>query len=515
MRKIKEVLRLKFAKGRSIRQISKSCDIGRTTVSDYIGRAERAGLTWPLPVDLDDKAIEALLYPSVKSGNLKKCSMPSMEYLHHELRRKSVTLHLLWYEHKQENPDGYQYSRFCDLYRGWEKKLDVCLRQEHRAGEKLFIDYAGQTMPIINRTTGEITQAQIFLAVLGASNYTYAEATPSQELPFWIKSHVHAFEFFCGVPEILVPDNLKSGVTHPCRYEPDINPTYQDLAEHYGTVVIPARSRKPKDKAKVEAGVLIVERWILAALRNHTFFSIAELNKEISQRLVELNNRKFQKLDATRKSLFLKIDQPALQPIPATAYEYAEWKKARVNIDYHIEIFRHYYSVPYQLAREQVDVRLTDSTIEVLFKNRRVTSHARSFNEGGFTTLWEHMPKSHQKHLEWTPSRIIDWAGKNGPKTQRLISHILECKPHPEQGFRSCLGIMGLAKQYSPERLEAACHRALMIKGYSYKNVKSILKNGLDQQPLLFEQKEEVCHTLNHPNVRGKAYYTKKEACHA
>ena len=463
MRKIKEVLRLKFANGRSIRQIGKSCNIGRTTVSDYIGRAVKAGLSWPLPADLDDKAIEALLYPSVKNGSIKKHAMPSMEYLHQELRRKSVTLHLLWYEHKQENPDGYQYSRFCDLYRVWEKKLDVCLRQEHRAGEKLFIDYAGQTIPIINRTTGEITRAQIFLAVLGASNYTYAEATPSQELPFWIKSHVHAFEFFGGVPEILVPDNLKSGVTLPCRYEPDINPTYQDLAEHYGTVVIPARSRKPKDKAKVEAGVLIVERRILAALRNHTFFSIAELNKEISQRLVELNNRKFQKLDATRKGLFLKIDQPALQPILATAYEYAEWKKARVNIDYHIEVFRHYYSVPYQLARKQVDVRLTDSTIEVLLKNRRVTSHVRSFKEGGFTTLWEHMPKSHQKYLEWTPSRIIDWAGKNGPKTQRLISHIMECKPHPEQGFRSCLGIMGLAKRYSAERLEAACHRALMV----------------------------------------------------
>ena len=515
MRKIKEVLRLRFANGSSIRQISKSCDIGRTTVSDYIERAKKAGLTWPLPVNLDDQAIEALLYPSVNNGALNKCSMPSMDYLYHELKRKSVTLNLLWYEYKQANPDGYQYSRFCELYRGWVKKLDVSLRQEHRAGEKLFIDYAGQTVPIISLTTGEITQAQIFLAVLGASNYTYAEATSSQELPFWIKSHVRAFEFFGGVPQILVPDNLKSGVTHPCRYEPDINPTYQDLAEHYGTVVIPARSRKPKDKAKAEVGVLIVERWILAAIRNHTFFSIAELNKEISQRLPELNNRKFQKLDTTRRNLFSTIDQPALQPIPSTAYEYAEWKKARVNIDYHIEVLRYYYSVPYQLAREQVDVRVSDSTVEVLFKNRRVASHVRSFREGGFTTLPEHMPKSHQKHLEWTPSRIINWARTNGQRTQKLISHILENKPHPEQGFRSCLGIMRLAKEYSPERLEAACDRALVIKGYSYKNVKSILKNGLDQQPLLFEQKDEISNTLDHPNVRGKQYYTEKEACHA
>jgi len=476
MRKIKEVLRLRFAHSSSIRQIGKSCDIGRTTVSDYIERAERAGLTWPLPVDLDDQAIEALLYPSVNNGILLKRSMPSMDYLYRELKRKSVTLNLLWYEYKQANPDGYQYSRFCELYRGWVKKLDVSLRQEHRAGEKLFIDYAGQTVPIVNRTTGEITQAQIFLAVLGASNYTYAEAAPSQELPFWIKSHVRAFKFFGGVPQILVPDNLKSGVTHPCRYEPDINPTYQDLAEHYGTVVIPARSRKPKDKAKAEVGVLIVERWILAAIRNHTFFSIAELNKEISQRLPDLNNRKFQKLDNTRRSLFLTVDQPALQAIPSSAYEYAEWKKARVNVDYHVDIFRHYYSVPFQLAKEQVDARVTDSTVEILFKIRRVASHVRKFQEGGFATLPEHMPKSHQKHLEWTPSRIINWAGKNGPRTQKLVSHILENKPHPEQGFRSCLGIMRLAKQYSPERLEAACDRALAIKGYSYKNVKSILR---------------------------------------
>lgn len=510
MRKIKEVLRLKFGHGRSIRQIGKSCHIGKTTVSEYIQRAEAAGLNWPLPEDLDDTALESLLYPVLEDVQNKRQSMPSMEYLYQELSKPNVTLNLLWYEYKEKNPEGYQYSRFCELYGEWQKKLDVCLRQEHRAGEKAFIDYAGQTIPIIDAGTGEISQAQIFLAVLGASNYTYAEATPSQQLPFWIKSHVHAFEFFRGVPEILVPDNLKSGVTHPCRYEPDINPTYQDLAEHYKTVVIPARSRKPKDKAKAETAVLFVERQILAALRNHTFFSIAELNKEIFKRLIDLNNLKFQKMDETRRSLFLKIDQPALQPIPVTPYEYAEWKRARVNIDYHIEVLKHYYSVPYQLVREQVDVRITDSTVEVLFKNRRVASHVRSLRQGEFTTLREHMPKSHQKYLEWTPSRIINWAGKNGPETQALTTHIMENKPHPEQGFRSCLGIMRLAKKYSPERLEAACHRAMVIKGYSYKSVSSILKNGLDRQPLLFETQE---NSIDHPNVRGRQYY--QEACHA
>ena len=506
MRKIKEVLRLKWAHKLSNRKIAKSCFISRSTVADYLLRAKLAGLSWPIAPELDDAAIENLLFPVTDKSIPAERRMPDMEYLYRELKRKSVTIQLLWYEYKQANTDGYQYSQFCNLYRQWVKKLDLTLRQEHRAGEKLFIDYAGQTVSIVDPKTGEITEAQIFLAALGASNYTFVEASLSQDLPSWIKSHVHAFEFFGGVAEILVPDNLKSGVTNPCRYEPDINPTYQDLAEHYGTTVIPARSRRPKDKAKVESAVFVAERWILAALRNHTFFSLAELNRAIAEKLHDLNNRKFQKLNTTRRQLFETIDRPALKPIPSRPYEYAEWKRARVNIDYHIEIDRHYYSVPYQLAREQVDVRLTSSTVEVLFKNRRVASHQRDYRKGAFITLTEHMPKSHQRYLEWTPSRIIRWAEKNGPKTQKLITRILDSKTHPEQGYRSSLGIMHLGKAYSPERLEAACERALFINAYSYKSVQSILKKGLDQQPFLFEQIENT-QPLNHHNIRGKHYY--------
>jgi transposase len=511
MRKIKEVLRLKRQNGCSDTQIAVSCNIARSTVREYLRRAQGAGLTWPLEPDLDDTHLENLLFPVREAGICAERQMPSMGYLFRELKRKGVTLQLLWYEYKQVNPEGYQYSQFCHLYRQWVKKLDVTLRQEHRAGEKLFIDYAGQTFPIIDRSTGEITEAQIFIAALGASNYTFAEATVSQELPSWINSHVRAFEFFQGVAEILVPDNLKAGVSSPCRYEPDINPTYQDLAEHYEAVVIPARPGKARDKAKVESAVLVAERWILAALRNHTFFSLQELNKAICEKLPEFNNRKFQKLDTTRSKLFETIDKPALKPLPSRPYEYAEWKKARVNIDYHIEIYLHYYSVPYQLVKEQVDVRVTATTVEVLFKNRRVTSHKRSYQKGGFTTLKEHMPKSHQKYLQWTPSRIIRWAGENGPKTKKLVTRIMESRPHPEQGYRSCLGIMSLAKHYSPERLENACNRALIIKGFSYKSVKSILKNGLDQQPLLFDQRENT-PPLTHDNIRGKHYYQQKEA---
>jgi transposase len=507
MRKIREVLRLHFEHQQSARQIAKSCNIARSTVKEYLHRADQAKLTWPLSPEMDDAALENQLFPPAPLISSEKRQMPPMEYLHRERKRKGVTLQLLWHEYKEANPEGYQYSQFCERYRQWTQKLDVCLRQEYRAGEKLFVDYAGQTLPIQDPLTGVTQEAYLFVATLGASNYTFAEATLSQDLPSWIQSHVHAFEFFHGVPEILIPDNLKTGVTHPCRYEPDINPTYLDLAEHYGTVVIPARVHKAKDKAKVESAVLITERWILAALRNYTFFNLEELNQAIRVKLQDFNLRKFQKLETTRKELFENLDRPALKPLPEKPYEYAEWKKATVNIDYHIEVDHHYYSVPYQLAREQMEVRITRTTIEVLFKNRRVASHPRSYRKGGFTTLKEHMPKAHQQFLDWTPSRILRWAQQLGPNTEKLVTHILENKPHPQQGFRSCLGIFRLGKQYSKERLEAACAYALSINGFFYKSVESILKHGLDQKNTLTLPSREEPLPLSHPNIRGKEYY--------
>lgn len=506
MRKIREVLRLKWITGSSDRQIAKSCNIARSTVQEYLNRAQRAGLTWPIANELDDASLEDLLYPKSPLKPFNRAPMPPMDYLHRELRRKSVTLQLLWYEYKQEHPDGYQYSFFCEQYRNWVKKLDPPLRQKYLAGEKMFVDFAGQTMDIVDSATGEIAKAHIFIAVLGASNYTYAEAVSSESLPCWINAHIHTFEYFAGVPQIIVPDNLKAGVTNPCRYEPDINPTYQDLAQHYGTTVIPTRPGKPRDKAKAESAVLVAERWILAALRNHTFFSLAELNRAIDEKLHDLNHRQFKKLDTTRKKLYESVDKPALKTLPLLRYEYAEWKKARVNIDYHVEVDRHFYSVPYQLVREQVDIRLTPTTVEVLFKNCRVASHKRSYGLGGFTTLKEHMPKSHQRYLEWTPSRVIKWAGKTGPNTEKLVTRILENRPHPEQGFRSALGIVRLGKHYTPQRVEKASIRALAIGACSYKSVKSILKNGLDKQPLLFQHPEEAQNPA-HDNIRGRDYY--------
>lgn len=513
MRTIKEILRLKWEKHFSNTQIAISCNIARSTIRSYLERAQKAGLSWPLPTELDDAALERLLFVPEERAHREDRVLHLMEHIHKELARKGVTLRLLWLEYRESHPDGYQYSQFCYHYRQWEAKLDTCLRQTYRAGEKLFVDYAGQTIPVVNPATGQTRDACLFVATLGASNYTFVEASFAQDLPSWISSHVKAFAFFGGVAEIIVPDNLKSGVTKPCRYEPDINPTYHDMARHYQTVVIPARVGKPRDKAKVESAVLIVERWIVAALRNQSFFSLGELNQAIREKLVELNNRKFQKMDSSRRELFEAIDRPALKPLPAAPYEYAEWKKARVNIDYHIDIEGHYYSVPYQLVKEQVDVRLTSRTVEVLFKGRRVASHPRNTQRGQHTTLEDHMPRSHRHHLEWTPSRIIRWAGQNGPNTENLITRVLESRRHPEQGFRAALGIMRLGKRYSPERLEAACLRALQIKAYSYKSVESILKSGLDRHPAVLVGAPKP--PVQHANIRGKDYYTRKDLNHA
>jgi len=505
MRKIREILRLYHELGLGKKPIARACSVSSSTVVDYVRRAAEAGLGWPLPDDLDEASLEALLFPTARHQRTSDRPLPPMEEIHRELCKKGVTLQLLWMEYKEKYPEGYQYSQFCEHFRRWQKSLDLSLRQEYRAGEKMFIDFAGKRIPIVNPATGDITEAEIFVAVLGASNYTYAEAVESQGLPSWIGAHVRAFEYFCGVTEILVPDNLKSGVTRPCRYEPDLNPTYLDMCRHYGTVVIPARVSRPRDKAKVEAGVLLVTRWITAALRHHTFFSIAEANEKIGELLERLNVRKFKKLDTSRKELFETVEKPSLKPLPAARYEYAEWKKATANIDYHIEIDGHFYSVPYQLVRKQVEIRLTASVVDVLYKGRRLAIHQRSYRKGKFTTVDEHRPKSHQRYLEWTPSRIISWAEKTGPSTAKLVETIMSAKPHPEQGFRSCLGILSLGKKYSAERLEAASERALHIRAHSYKSVKSILQSNLDRVAL--PGQKEVSAVIEHENIRGQQYF--------
>jgi transposase len=502
MRKIREVLRLRAA-GQSQHKIARSIGIGQSTVGEYLTRARRAAVVWP--TSLDDTALERALYPPKPALPEVARGVPDWGYVHRELKRKSVTLFLLWEEYKSAHPEGFQYSWFCQHYRRFAGKVDLVMRQSHRAGEALFVDYAGQTVPVVDRTTGEIRPAEIFVAVLGASNYTFAEATWSQSLPDWIGSHQRAFRFLDGVPEMLVPDNLKTGVTKAHRYEPDLNPTYTEMAVHYGVAIVPTRVASPRDKAKVEVGVQIVERWILARLRNQTFFSLAEVNQAIAKLLPMLNERLFKKLPGSRRELYEQLDRPALKPLPGQPYEFATWKNVRVNIDYHVEIERHYYSVPYQLVKKQLEARITAHTVELLYRGKRVASHPRSHQRAAHTTVTEHMPRPHREYAEWTPRRLVEWAKKAGPATAQLVSTILASRRHPQQGFRSCLGILRLGKTYSEARLEAACRRALRIGAHSYKSVESILKHKLDQQPLPEPAQTTLC--IDHDNLRDPDYF--------
>lgn len=505
MRTIKEVIRLGLCMGLSSRAIGRSLRISHFTAQKYLKVVRESGLTWEQIETIGEEALYTLVKTQyVKGPPQPERPMPDCAYIHQELKKPSVTFVLLWQEYKEAHPDGYGETQFRNIYHKFAKGLRISLRQTYKFGESMFVDYAGQTVPIYDRITGAVTQAEIFVAVLGASNYTYSEATPDQSLVSWIGSHVRTFEYFKGVPTKTICDNLKAGVSSACRYEPDINPTYCDMAAHYGTVVLPARVGKPQDKAKVESGVLVVERWILAALRNRKFFSLGELNEAIRELLIRLNQRPFKKLPGTRESVYKEYEQGVLKPLPVQAYEYAQWKKARVNLDYHIELEGHYYSVPYMLAHEEVQVRFTANTVEVLHGGKRITSHARSQRRGWHTTIREHMPKSHQEFLEWTPSRIIIQAKKIGIKTSELVEYILGSRQYPEQGYRTCLGIIRLAREYSDSRLEAACQRALVIGGHSYKSVHAILKAGLDKQPL---HTKTLQPAIKHNNIRGQEYF--------
>jgi transposase len=508
VRKIKEILRLKLDCGISEREISRSCQVSRSTVADYLRRAAAARLTWSEASALAEAQLEERLFPTGHIPSTVKRPPPDCEHIYNELRtyRKfNLTLSQLWLEYKDKHPDGYQYTQFCEHYWRWRKKFDYCMRQEHRGGEKLFIDYS-DGLSIVDRVTGELILTQLFLAVWGASNYTYAEAALSQTLPDWIGAHRRALEYFRCAPRVLVPDNLKSGVSKACKYEPDLNPTYADMAEHYGCAVLPARPRKPRDKAPVENGVLIAKRWILAVLRHRTFYSLGELNAAIRECLERLNNRPLKKLKKSRRELFEGIDRPNALTLPPRAYEYAEWYKARVQMNYHVEVDGHYYSVPYQLLHERLDIRLTATIVESFHRGERVAAHVRLYTKGGYTTLPEHMPPEHRFYAEWNPNRFIRWAGKTGEATAQLVEKILATRPYPEQGYKACLGIINLTRDYEPVRVEAAARRALKFKTCSYRSMKAILSAGLDRQSDNGEQRY-LPGLPPHQNIRGPEYY--------
>lgn len=507
MRRTREVLRQKWVLNRPHRDVAASLDLGAGTITAILQRAQAAGLTWPAAEALSDDELAMRLNGPVPAVPVTK-SLPDPVEMYTEMKRPGVTLTLLHQEYLEQHPGGYQYTQFCEYFRRWCAKRDLPMRQEHRAGEKFFVDYSGHRPFYINPATGEVVAAELFVGVLGASNYTFAEATRTQTSPEFIGSHVRAFAYLGGVPAVVVPDQLKSGVTRANRYEPGIQRTYAEMARHYGTCILPARPAKPRDKAKVEVAVQVVERWIVARLRHETHFGLVGLNVRIAELLEELNTRQMRLYRASRRELFERLDRPALRPLPATAFEYAEWKQARVNLDYHVEVERHYYSVPHGLVHAVVEVRMSTATIELFHRSQRIAVHVRSGARGRHTTVAAHMPRAHQKHLEWTPSRILSWAETVGPKARGLAEAILTERRHPEQGYRSCLGILRLGKAYGNERLEAACGRALQVGARSYRNVETMLKHGLDRLPLPdAEQAGEMCG-VTHEHVRGPDYYS-------
>ena len=512
MRKVHDVLRLHFDLKLPQRQIARSIQLSQSTVNEYLLRFQQSGLTWPLPEGYNDHLLQQKLLSTEKRETppLHR-PLPDFAHIQHELTtNRHTTLQLLWEEYRVAHPDNhYSYTSLWRHFEDWRRQQGLVMRQQHRAGEKLFVDWAGAKIPIHDRETGEVKMASLFIAVLGASNYTYAEATISQELQPWIGAHVRAFEFLGGLPELVVPDNARTAVNKACRYEPDLNPTYQEMAMHYAVGVVPARVRKPKDKAKVEVGVQVAQRWIVAALRHRKFFSVTELNAAIRDLLVKLNQRPFKKRDGCRQSLFEELDKPALRRLPAERYDLSIWAKATVNIDYHVQVDDSFYSVPYTLAQKPVEVRTTPTTVEIFYQGARVASHVRARKPYTAVTENEHRPKAHQAHLQWPPSRLIDWAQKTGRCSAQLFQQILERYPHPEMGYRSCLGLLRLGEKYGPKRLESACERALLTGATTYKSVKSILAHALDSQPHPGGAHTDVAPPppFGHDNIRGAGYY--------
>jgi transposase len=503
MRQLRQMLRMHHD-GVSAREIARTLGVARSTIQDNLARARTAGIGWPLPAEWTDELLEERLFArsGVKPGR-RRHSEPDWATLMRELKRPGVNLMVLWEEYRQSHPEGYGYSRFCDLAREFQRRLSPVMRQHHVAGDKVFVDYSGKKISIVNPKTGEVREAEIFVAVLGASNFTYSEATWTQTLPDWIEAHVRMFRFFGGVTRLVIPDNLKSGVHKASFYDPEINRSYGMMAAHYGVGILPARPYRPKDKAKVEAGVRFAQSYILGRLRHQTIFSLADANRAIALVLERMNGRIMRRLGASRADLFANVDRPALRALPATDYEFAEWRLARVGIDYHVEVDSFYYSVPHALIRAEVDLRITSRTIEVFHRGKRVAAHERRYSGRRHGTYPDHMPSAHRRYAEWSPSRFQRWAHSIGPNTEALVIAVLTNRPHPEQGFRTCLGVLRLFRGIASARAEAVAARALAIGALTYKSVASILENNLDRASPAAESDS----VIEHQNLRGPGYF--------
>ncbi len=510
MRKIQEVCRLRLKMGLGINQIAGACNISTSTASIYVSKIEESKFSYEELSDMDEESVYKLLFPAAVEMPVSERAMPDFDELTKELKRKGVTLQLLHEEYRKDHPDGYSRSQFYEKYRNYAKKLDPVMRFNHKAGQKMFEDFSGDRPHYINPKTGGKVDVELFVSALGASSYIFACAVDDQKVENFIKSNIKAFEYYGGCPECLVPDNLKSGVTSACYYDPEINRTFADMAEHYNVAVLPARAGRPRDKAKVENAVLQSQRRILAALRDRTFFSLHELNEGIREELDKLNRRPMAVTGKSRLELFEEIEKPALRPLPAERFEIYNYKTpTKLNIDYHVEVEKSYYSVPYTLIEKIIEVKYNSRIVEIYHMKKRIASHIRSYKKGEFITEDRHMPNEHRQYLEWTPQRIKNWGGKIGPHTGMMMKRIMEGRKHPEHGFRGCLGVIRLSKQYTPERVENACKRALAVDACNYRSVKSILQSGLDKVTYLEEQRDTK--PIEHPNIRGGEYY--REAC--
>jgi transposase len=505
MRKVREILRLRRQQGLSVREAARALGVSVGVVSKTSVRAEKAGVTWAVAETLSDVELEERLYGRAPGPGDER-PRPDPVYLHTELRRAGVTLELLHLEYLEQHPTGLRYTAFCEVYRKWLAKGGLVMRQQHKAGEKCFVDFSGVRPHYVDPTTGEKVSCELFVAVLGASNLTFADVTLGQTVEDFVTAHVRALEYFGGTPAMLVPDQLKAAVTLSCRYEPGIQQTYAELARHYGTAVVPARPYKARDKAKVEVAVQIAQRWILARLRNQSFFSLETLRARVRELLEDLNARPMKKLGGiSRRALFEKVEQQALRPLPSQAYESAEWIKRTVNVDYHVEVDRHWYSVPHELVHESVWARVTATTVELLHNNGRVASHQRSRIRHQHTTDRAHMPEAHRQHAAGV-NGVLAWATTVGPMTLALVERLLAANPVREQGYRSARGLQRVGQKYGPLRTELACERALRFGARSYKPVANILALGRETAPLPDDEVEERL-AIQHENVRGPDYY--------
>lgn len=500
-----KVLQLKFDRKLSNRTIGLTLNISPSTVFEVLARFKASSTPWPLPETLTPEAIESLIFPEKKASVLTPV-LPDWLHIDTEMRRPGVTRQLLWTEYRaQAGKRALGYSQFCRRYRSWKKNLRRSMRQEHRAGEKLFIDFCGPTVPVVNPDTGEVRRAAIFVAVMGASNYTYVEACEGQDMMSWLNANSRCLMFLGGVPQLLIPDNLRSAVKKADRYEPVLNESYQALAEHYGTVILPARPRKPKDKPKAENGVLIVERWLLARIRNETFHTLRGLNNRLRELLADLNNRPMKGYgNQTRAQRFALLDAPALLPLPLTAYEYTEFRAVKVAPDYHVEYARHWYSVPHELVGQRLSLKAGQTVIQVWYRGQCVAQHPRSHLEYKHTTNPLHMPEAHRGHARWTPESLLDIGRKIGPYAGRTVEALLNRKAHPEQAYRAVLGLIALQKRYGRERLEKACHIAWHYRTSDRRFIENLLRHHRENQQIT-EKPTPV--SVEHENLRGPDYY--------